>query len=122
MYFPFYPGWWRGCRPVSRSIFALTPVSAAQTVPTCTYFPRLWLPFLTRTANHVATLVLVCKSTSSKALFNSEGVSIGTPEPPKLFRICRNHFHYPIVDAFFPNSEITFVLNTKERRKPCQER
>ena len=38
IYFSFDPGWWRGCCPVSRAIFTLTPLSAACNVPTCNCF------------------------------------------------------------------------------------
>ena len=50
------------------------------------------------------------------------GVTIGTPEMPKLSPIRQNCFHYPIGYLFVPNLEITFLLNAKEKRKPCQER
>ena len=69
MYFSFDPLWWRGCCPVSSEFFAFTPPSASCTVPTCTCFPRLCLPFRTWPANPVATFVLVWKSTSSKDVF-----------------------------------------------------
>ena len=66
MYFPFDPGWWMGCRPVSREIFVLTLSSSASTVPTFTWFPRQWLPFCTLTINPFETLGLVWQLTSSK--------------------------------------------------------
>ena len=59
MYLLFDPGWWMGCRPVSRVIFVLTHLSAELNVPTVTCFPRLWLTFRTWPANPVATLILV---------------------------------------------------------------
>ena len=51
---------------MSKAIFALAPPSAAHTVPTCTCYPRPWLPFHTRPENPVATFVLVWKLSSFK--------------------------------------------------------
>ena len=48
------------------------------------------------------------------------GVSNRKARTFKMFPICRSLFHYPIGDAFVPNSEITFLLNANEGWKPCQ--
>ena len=122
IYLLFYPGWCRCCRPVSRSIFALTPSSSACAVPTCTYFPRPVLPFRTRPANLVATIVLVCKSTPPsmgqfRGVFNRHiRTSKNSPYLPKLLPFS----HQICLCPQFGNNFRT--QSKKKGGRPCQER